>query len=103
VLPFRDSRDEEDEKHMHPLQLDVIQRALQLWSNPGERVFTPFMGVGSEVYETVRSGRFGVGVELKASYYRQTIKNLATIDREDGSQAELFAPDEEWAEREGEM
>ena len=103
VLPFRDSRDEEDEKHMHPLQLDVIQRALQLWSNPGERVFTPFMGVGSEVYEAVRSGRFGVGVELKASYYRQTIKNLATIDREDGSQAELFAPDEEWAEREGEM
>jgi DNA modification methylase len=80
VLPFREARAEEDEKHVHPLQLDVIQRILQLWSNPGERVFTPFMGVGSEVYESVRSGRFGIGVELKASYFRQAVRNLEAVD-----------------------
>lgn len=76
VLPFREARDEEDEKHVHPLQLDVIDRALVLWSNPGERVLTPFMGVGSEVYGAVAAGRFGIGAELKPSYYRQAIKNL---------------------------
>jgi hypothetical protein len=80
VLPFRDSKDEDDEKHVHPLQLDVIQRVLQLWSNPGDRVLTPFMGVGSEVYEAVRSGRFGIGAELKPSYFRQSVANLATLD-----------------------
>jgi DNA modification methylase len=80
VLPYREARDSEDEKHVHPLQLDVIQRALTLWSNPGERVFTPFMGVGSEVYQAVKDGRLGVGVELKPSYYRQAMKNLAAID-----------------------
>lgn len=76
VLPFRQSRDEEDEKHVHPLQLDVIERVIQLWSNPGETVLTPFMGVGSEVYGAVTAGRRGVGVELKPSYYRQSVKNL---------------------------
>jgi DNA modification methylase len=83
VLPFREARDEEDEKHVHPLQLDVIDRCLVLWSNPGERVLTPFMGVGSEVYSAVRNGRLGIGVELKASYYRQALKNLeeATAER----------------------
>jgi len=80
VLPYREARDQEDEKHVHPLQLDVIQRALVLWSNPGERVLTPFMGVGSEVFEAVRSGRLGIGVELKPSYYRQSVKNLKTLD-----------------------
>ncbi len=79
VLPFRESRDEEDEKHVHPLQLDVIERAVTLWSNPGERVLTPFMGVGSEVYGAVLNGRFGVGVELKPSYYRQSVANLRAI------------------------
>jgi DNA modification methylase len=97
VLPFRDSRDEEDEKHMHPLQLDVIQRCLQLWSNPKERVFTPFMGVGSEVYEAVRSDRFGVGVELKPSYYRQALKNLEALGREEAEITDLF-PEEEAAD-----
>ena len=82
VLPFKESRDEDDEKHMHPLQLDVIHRCLQLWSNPGEIVFTPFMGVGSEVFESVRLGRIGVGAELKPSYYRQAIKNLEQVDAE---------------------
>lgn len=77
VLPFRESRDEEDEKHVHPLQLDVIDRVITLWSNPGEVVFTPFMGVGSEVYGAVCMGRKGIGAELKPSYYRQAVKNMA--------------------------
>jgi hypothetical protein len=76
VLPFREARDGEDEKHVHPLQLDVIDRCVQLFSNPGETVFTPFMGVGSEVYSPVLLGRRGVGSELKASYYRQACKNV---------------------------
>ena len=79
VLPFKASRVEEDEKHVHPLQLDVIDRTIVLWSNPGETVLTPFMGVGSEVYSAVRNGRRGVGVELKPSYFRQAVKNLAAI------------------------
>ena len=79
VLPYREARDEEDEKHVHPLQLDVIRRALVLWSNPGERVLTPFMGVGSEVYAAVEQGRRGIGVELKPSYYRQAVKNLQAL------------------------
>jgi DNA modification methylase len=90
VLPFKEARDDEDEKHVHPLQLDVIQRTLTLWSNPGERVLTPFMGVGSEVFEAVRSGRYGIGVELKPSYYRQAVKNLESLGEEPaGAQAEL--------------
>lgn len=90
VLPFRDARDEDDEKHMHPLQLDVIHRCLQLWSNPAERVLTPFMGVGSEVYEAVATGRFGIGVELKPSYYQQAVRNLAAVDHERIETASLF-------------
>lgn len=76
VLPYREARDSEDEKHVHPLQLDVIDRCVQLFSNPGETVFTPFMGVGSEVYSPVMLGRRGVGAELKPSYYRQAVKNM---------------------------
>jgi hypothetical protein len=76
VLPYREARDSEDERHVHPLQLDVIDRAIVLWSNPGERVFTPFMGVGSEVYSAVMNERLGVGTELKESYFRQAVKNL---------------------------
>jgi DNA modification methylase len=82
VLPFRDARDEEDEKHVHPLQLDVIDRTITLWTNPGETVLTPFMGVGSEVYSAVRSGRRGIGIELKPSYYRQSVRNLAAVDQD---------------------
>jgi DNA modification methylase len=77
VLPFRGARDSEDEKHVHPLQLDVIDRVVTLWSNPGETVLTPFMGVGSEVYAPLRMGRRAIGVELKPSYYRQALKNIA--------------------------
>lgn len=77
VMPFKASRDENDEKHVHPLQLDVIERALVLWSNSGEKVLTPFMGVGSEVYAAVCAGRLGIGAELKPSYYKQAVKNVA--------------------------
>jgi DNA modification methylase len=92
VLPFRQSRDEEDEKHVHPLQLDVIERCIILWSNPGETVLTPFLGVGSEVYGAVMAGRKGLGVELKPSYYRQAKKNLEwmTEHSETSDQARLL-------------
>jgi DNA modification methylase len=79
VLPFKAARDSEDERHVHPLQLDVIERVCILWSNPGETVLTPFMGVGSEVYGAVRNGRRGLGMELKSSYYRQAKKNLEQV------------------------
>lgn len=94
VLPYRAARDSEDEKHVHPLQLDVIDRCVELFSNKGENVFTPFMGVGSEVYSPVILGRRGIGVELKASYYRQALKNvqMAAAGRKDiESSEELFA------------
>lgn len=77
VLPYQEARDADDEKHVHPLQLDVIARAIELRSNPGETVLTPFMGVGSEVYQAVVMGRKAVGFELKDSYYRQAVKNCA--------------------------
>lgn len=91
VLPFRESRDEDDEKHVHPLQLDVIERVVILRSNPGETVFTPFMGVGSEVYGAVINGRKGIGVELKDSYFVQATRNLeAAIHEREVEQAPLF-------------
>ncbi len=76
VLPYEESKEEDDEKHVHPLQLDVIDRIIQMRSNPGEVVLTPFMGVGSEVYSAVMAGRRGIGAELKASYYKQAVRNL---------------------------
>jgi DNA modification methylase len=83
VLPFRpDPEDEDAEKHVHPLQLDVIERFIDLRTLPGERVLTPFMGVGSEVYTAVRMGRYGIGAELKPSYYAQAVANLGHVDDE---------------------
>ena len=76
VLPFRDSRDEDDEKHVHPLQLDVIDRLVELYTNPGETVLTPFMGVGSEVYVPVSMGRKAIGIELKDTYFKQAVLNM---------------------------
>lgn len=76
VLPFKQSKDENDERHVHALQLDVIDRIITLRSNPQEIVFTPFMGVGSEVYGAVTAQRLGIGVELKPSYFRQAVKNV---------------------------
>ena len=80
VLPYREAREDDDERHVHPLQLDAIERAIVLWSNPGEVVFTPFMGVGSEVYGAVLNGRRAMGVELKSAYFKQAKLNLASIE-----------------------
>ncbi len=91
VLPFKEARDEEDEKHVHPLQLDVIERCVVLWSNPGETVETPFMGVGSEVYGAIINGRKGIGMELKTSYYNQAIKNMKDAFEKKPKQQELFS------------
>lgn len=92
VLPHRSAKDDEDEKHVHPLQLDVIERACAMWSNPGETVLTPFMGVGSEVFGAVRLGRRGVGIELKESYFSQAVKNLegATLEAPETIERALF-------------
>ncbi len=97
VLPFKAARDSDDEKHVHPLQLDVIDRVLVLWSNPGENVLTPFMGVGSEVYSAVCAGRRGIGVELKPSYFRQAVKNMesAVSGKKQESQADIFETHDE--------
>lgn len=78
VLPYKESKEPDDERHVHPLQLDVIERAVVLWSNPGEIVWTPFMGVGSEVYGAVINGRKGMGADIKRAYYSQAVKNLAS-------------------------
>jgi len=76
VLPFKDSKEDDDEKHVHPLQLDVIDRIVELYSNPNEVVLTPFAGVGSEVYSPVSLGRKAIGIELKDSYFKQMVLNL---------------------------
>jgi len=74
-VEYKRGRDEEDEEHLHPLQLDVIDRSCMLWTNPGESVLSPFAGVGSEVFGAVSNGRKGIGIELKSSYYQQAVKN----------------------------
>jgi len=80
VLKYKPAKNHDDEKHVHPLQLDVIDRACTLWSNPGETVLTPFMGVGSEVYGSVVNGRKAIGIELKESYFNQARLNLADVE-----------------------
>jgi DNA modification methylase len=90
VLPYREARDEEDEKHVHPLQLDVARRFVDMRTNPGETVLTPFAGVGSEVYAAVELGRRGIGIELKPSYYRQAIKNLEAVELDTDEAPSLF-------------
>lgn len=75
TLNYRVGRDEKDEKHICPLQLPTIERCLHLWSNEGDTVLTPFMGIGSEVYQAVKMRRFGIGFELKESYYELAKKN----------------------------
>lgn len=81
VLPHRSAREDQDEKHVHPLQLDVIERAVVMWSNPGEVVLTPFLGVGSEAYGAVINNRRAVGVELKQSYFQQAVLNLSDAEQ----------------------
>lgn len=81
TLQYRAGRDPKDEQHISPLQLDVIERCIDLWSNPGDVVLTPFLGIGSEVYSAVRMGRRGVGFELKPSYFAQALINMADAKR----------------------
>lgn len=88
VLSFKDGKDEDDEKHVHPLQLDVIDRIVELYSNPDEVVLTPFMGVGSEVYSPVSMGRKAIGIELKDSYFKQAIMNLKEVTKRFDKKAE---------------
>jgi DNA modification methylase len=76
VLPYKDCKEPDDERHVHPLQLDVIDRAITLRSNPGDVILSPFGGVGSEPYSAVRLGRKAVAIELKTSYYRQMVLNV---------------------------
>ena len=106
VLPFRGAKDQDDEKHVHPLQLDVIERCVVMWSNPGDVVMTPFMGVGSEVYGAVVNGRKGIGVELKPSYFRQAVRNVEAAMRDwtdDPVQVGMFEAAEEDAALSGEV
>lgn len=88
TLQYRSARDEKDEVHISPLQLDVIERCIDLWSNPGDVVLTPFLGIGSEVYSAVEMGRKGIGFELKESYFNQAVKNIAALN---AKIADMFA------------
>jgi len=76
---FKGAKEEKDEKHICPLQLDIIERCIAMWSNPGETVFTPFLGIGSEVYQALKMGRKGVGIELKEAYFDLAVRNLKGV------------------------
>ena len=78
-------RETGDEKHICPLQLPTIERALTLWSNPGDTVLTPFLGIGSEVYQSVLMGRYGIGFELKESYFNEAVKNIRRAEVQSAS------------------
>lgn len=82
TLQYRSAREEEDEKHICPLQLEVIRRCVRLWTNPGDVVWSPFAGIGSEGVVAIEEGRRFVGAELKCSYYQQAARNLAAVDVE---------------------
>ena len=88
TLQFRSAREHDDERHICPLQLEVIRRGIELWTNPGDVVLSPFAGIGSEGYVAIEMGRRFVGVELKTSYYEQAARNLAAASK---STAPLFA------------
>jgi len=88
VLNVRAAREDRDEKHLCPLQLGVIRRAVELWTNPGEIVFTPYLGIGSEAYVALQLKRRAIGIELKESYFDQAVKNCKSIS--DNEQISLF-------------
>lgn len=90
TLQFRSAREHDDERHIAPLQLGVIRRGIELWTNPGDVVATPFAGIGSELYVAVEMGRRAIGAELKASYYQQAVRNLDALGAQDG----LFGRDQ---------
>lgn len=87
TLQYMSAREHDDERHICPLQLEVIRRGIDLWTNPNDIVLSPFAGIGSELYVAVEMGRRAVGVELKASYYQQAVRNLHAV----GAQGSLFA------------
>lgn len=87
TLNVKAAKEQADEKHLCPLQLDVIERALHMWSNPGDVVLSPFMGIGSEGWCALRAKRRFIGIELKESYWRQACRNLATAEN---SASDLF-------------
>lgn len=89
TLQKTSAREEKDEKHICPLQLDVIRRAINLWTNPNDIVLTPFLGIGSEVYQALKMGRRGIGIELKESYFNQAVKNCK-LAIEDENQLRIF-------------
>lgn len=91
TLQRQSAREDDDEKHICPLQLGVIRRAMKLWTNPGDVVLSPFAGIGSEGHVAVQMGRKFVGAELKGSYYTQAVKNLHAASPDGGPQVELFA------------
>lgn len=90
VLPFQDTKEVDDESHVHPLQLDVIERAVTLYSNRGDTVLTPFMGVGSEVYGAAKLDRRAVGIELLEKYFRQAVENMRLLKKEEIFEPTLF-------------
>jgi len=87
TLQFRSAREHDDERHICPLQLEVIRRGIRLWTRPGDVVLTPFLGIGSEAYCAVEMGRKAIGVELKKSYFDQAVRNIDSL----ASQTDLFA------------
>jgi len=91
TLQYMSAREHDDERHICPLQLEVIRRGIMLWTNPRDIVLSPFMGIGSEGYVAIELGRRFVGVELKGSYYRSAIANLAAAA---GKSADLFTSTE---------
>jgi len=90
VLNVRVAREDKDERHLCPLQLDVIERAITLYSNRGDTVFSPFLGIGSEGYQALKMGRRFIGTELKPAYFRQAVKNLVQAEQE-GEAGDLLA------------
>ena len=87
TLQYKSAREHDDERHICPLQLEVIRRGIKLWTNPGDVVLTPFLGIGSEVYTAVEMGRRGIGAELKESYFSQAAKNIASLSQ----QSDMFS------------
>jgi DNA modification methylase len=91
TLQYRSAREDDDEKHICPLQLEVIRRAMKMWTNPGDTVLSPFAGIGSEGHVALEMGRRFVGAELKRSYYEQACRNLEAASEETSRQRSLFA------------
>lgn len=93
TLQYRSAREQNDERHICPLQLQVIERGMALWSNPDDVVYTPFAGIGSEMFVAIQHGRYAIGHELKESYYKQTVANCISAERK-RNESDLFSTTE---------